>query len=112
MNKLAKQIFEANKSVGWWPENVEDRNKPEMIALMHSELSEALEALRKDLNDDHLPHRKGVEVELADTIIRILDMCGAYGYDIEGAIEEKMAYNAKRVDHKLKNRHAIGGKKF
>ena len=112
MNDLAKKIFEANKAVGWWPDNVEDRNKPEMIALMHSELSEALEALRKDLNDDHLPHRKGVEVELADTVIRILDFCGAYGYDIEGAINEKLQYNSKREDHKLKNRYENGGKKF
>src|SRR5690606_34482374 len=59
---------------GWWTDPVtgepKDRNDGECIALMHSELSEALEGIRKNSNDDHLPHRKSVEVELADTLIR------------------------------------------
>lgn len=112
LNKSAKFIFEHNKKVGWWTEDVDSRNKAELIALIHSELSEALEALRKDLMDDHLPSRKGVEVELADTVIRILDMCGAFGYDIEGAIQEKFEYNKQRSDHKLENRQKDNGKKF
>lgn len=66
------------------------------VALMHSELSEALEADRKDLNDKHLPHRNAIEVELADCIIRILDCSEHMGLDIHGAVLEKMAFNEGR----------------
>lgn len=88
------------------------RNFGEVIALMHSELSEALEGWRKNLMDDHLPERKMVEVELADTIIRILDTCEAEGLDVAGAIQEKFAYNQTRADHKRKNRMKSNGKKI
>ena len=60
---------------------------------MHSELSEAMEGERKGLMDDKLPHRRMAEVELADTLIRIFDYAGGFGYDLQGAYEEKMAYN-------------------
>jgi NTP pyrophosphatase (non-canonical NTP hydrolase) len=82
------------------------------IALIHSEVSEALEGGRKDKADDHLPHRKGVEVELADTLIRIFDLAGAMRLDLAGAVVEKLAYNQRRADHKPENRYAEGGKKF
>lgn len=88
------------------------RNIPEMIALIHSELSEALEAYRKTRMDDHLPHRLGIEVEMADAVIRIADLSGHLGLDLAGAILEKMAYNAKREDHKIENRKKSGGKAF
>ena len=69
----------------------------EAIALMHSELSEALEAARNpDKQDDHLPHLDPMGVELADCCIRIFDFCGAYGIDLERCISEKMAYNRSR----------------
>lgn len=84
----------------------------EKIALIHSEVSEALEGLRKDKADEHLPHRKSVEVELADAVIRIADLAGALGLDLGGAIAEKMAYNAQRADHKPENRAKEGGKAF
>lgn len=104
------------KQAGWWNDLVtgepKDRNDGEMIALMHSELSEALEGLRKDRNDDHLPHRKQVEVELADTLVRIFDYAGARGLDLAGALIEKLAYNAQRADHKPENRAKADGKKF
>lgn len=100
---------------GWYRdpktgENIE-RNFGEVIALMHSELSEALEADRKGLKDDKLPHRDGREVEFADCIIRILDTAEALGLDIAGALIEKNRYNQSRADHKLENR-ASGGKRY
>lgn len=76
LNEMAQFIFESNKKQGWWPDDVNERNKGEILALVHSEISEALEGLRKNLNDDHLPARPMIEVELADAVIRILDMCG------------------------------------
>ena len=114
LNELALRCHEANKK--WWQDPATGypitRNKGEMIALMHSELSEILEAERKDLSDTHLPHRRGAEVELSDLLIRLLDYSAAYGYDLDGAFEEKMAYNKTRADHTLEARMQPGGKKF
>ena len=78
--------------------------------LMVSEIAEAMEGERKDLMDDKLPHRRMAEVELADAVIRIADYCGLCGYDLEGAILEKMAYNRIREDHKREVRAMKGGK--
>ena len=103
------------KNAGWYhnPKTGEqtERNFGEAIALIHSELSEALEAHRKDLMDDKLPHRSGVEVELADCILRILDTAGALGLDIPGAFIAKNRFNQKRADHKPEAR-AAGGIKY
>lgn len=88
------------------------RNKGELLALIHSEVSECLEGVRKNLMDDKLPHRRMEEVELADALIRIFDYAGGYGLDLEGAYQEKMAYNAARADHKREHRLAAGGKQF
>lgn len=88
-----------------------ERNFGEVVALMHSELSEALEADRKGLKDDKLPHRDGREVEFADCIIRIFDTAAALGLDVAGAVIEKNRYNRERADHKLAAR-ASGGKKY
>lgn len=103
-------------SAGWWTDPVtgepKERNDGELIALMHSELSEALEGLRKDKADEHLPHRKSVEVELADCLIRIFDYAGARRLDLAGAMIEKLAYNLRRADHTLAARAQADGKKF
>lgn len=107
---------------GWWidTETGEDvRNWPakflklwiaSKLMLIVSETGEAMEGHRKDLMDDHLPHRKSIEVEGADLIIRALDLYGGLGYDLAGAIIEKLAYNQQRADHKLEHRTAPGGK--
>lgn len=82
------------------------------LCLSHSELSEAMEGHRKGLMDDKLPHRTMLEVELADAMIRIADLAGALRLDLGGAVQEKLAYNAHRPDHKLANRIAEGGKSY
>ena len=103
-------------NAGWWhdPKTGEklNRNVPEMLCLIHSEISEAMEGYRKDLMDDKLPHRKMIEVELADAAIRIFDLAGGLGLDIGAAIAEKMNFNETRADHQLHARLAEGGKKF
>ena len=95
---------------GWWRQP--NRNVGEMLMLCVSELAEGMEGARKGLKDDHLPHRDMLEVELADAVIRIMDMSGGLGLDIAGAIAEKLAYNTQRADHKPENRDKAGGKKF
>lgn len=82
------------------------------LALIHSEISEAMEGHRKNMMDDHLPSRKMIEVELADAVIRIADLAGALGLDLGGAIAEKMEYNEQRPDHKPENRVKEGGKAY
>lgn len=89
-----------------------DRNVGELLMLVVTELSEAMEGHRKDLMDDKLPHRKMLEVELADALIRILDIGAGLGMNLGGAFVEKMQYNARRADHKIENRLQPGGKKY
>ncbi len=104
------------QNAGWYrdPKTGEpiQRNVAECIALMHSELSEALEAFRRDEMDDKLPDRPGIEVEFADCIIRILDLSAAMNLDVAGSIVAKNRFNRERSDHKLENRNKPGGKKF
>ena len=112
-------IYNGNVEAGWW-KNIET-NEPfpkgdvtlqlAKLALVHSEVSEAVEGVRKGLMDDKLPHRPMPEVELADAIIRAFDLAGHEGWDLAGAILEKLEYNASRADHKIENRLADGGKK-
>lgn len=172
-NQLAREIHNDNVQAGWWDNP--DRCIDECLMLVVTELAEAVEGERKNLMDDHLPHRKMAEVELADTMIRVLDLVGKLeitieedfahfemlaaqsigkkylhivsevvflsneigfqnkecianaftevvalivnlsehlGYDLEGAIEEKRAYNKNRLDHKRENRAKENGKKF
>jgi len=104
-NEVARNVHKTAVEKGWWPENPQDRNQGEAIALMHSELSEGLEALRKNLNSDHIPEFKGIEEELADTVIRIMDFGQAFNLRIAEAIIAKIEYNKHRA-------YKHGGKKF
>ena len=114
LNELAEFVHAAN--IHWWQDintgQPIKRNRGELLALIHSEISEALEGERKSLMDDKLPHRPMAEVELVDAIIRILDYAAGFGYDLQGAFDEKMAFNAKREDHKHEARRIAGGKQF
>lgn len=115
VNQLVGFCHQEAVDAGWWS-NKEglriERNKGELIALMHSELSECLEGVRKDQMDDKLVNRKMEEVELADVLIRILDYAGAFDLDLGGALAEKLMFNRHRDDHKPAQRFAAGGKKF
>lgn len=90
----------------------EPRNPLELIALIQSEASEALEGVRKNQMDDKLPHRKMEEVEMADIIVRVLDYCGGRGLDVGGALVEKLVFNITREDHQPENRAKLGGKAY
>jgi NTP pyrophosphatase (non-canonical NTP hydrolase) len=113
LNDYAMACHAANYK--WWHDengNKLTRNKGEMLMLMVSEISEAMEGERKSLMDDKLPHRSMAEVELADALIRIFDYAAAHGYDLQGAFEEKMAFNASRIDHTYAARSEANGKKW
>ena len=109
VNKLTSYCYNQSKNAGW---HDNQRDVGTMLMLVVSEVSEAMEGDRKNLMDDHLPHRKMIEVELADAIIRIADLAGKLGLDLGGAIDEKLNYNLSRLDHKKENRDADGGKKY
>lgn len=113
---LVKRAHGASMKAGWYhnPKTGKPKpyNKGEKLMLIVSEVAEAMEGERKDLMDDKLKHRKMAEVELADAVIRIADYCGKNGYDLAGAVMEKMAFNKIRPDHKKENRMKKGGKKF
>lgn len=118
-NILVDKCHGASMAAGWWinPATGQDsRDNPmcfsQKLCLIHSEISEAMEGDRKNLMDDKLPARPMREVELADAVIRICDLAGAYGMDLGGAIAEKLAYNAMRQDHKPEARAAEGGKRY
>lgn len=172
VNEYAKAIYEQNVERGWWDDP--DRCIYQTFQLVNTEVAEATEGDRKDLMDDHLPHRKMAEVEMADVMIRLLDLAGRYGwryqygysyhwrldgmqnpaarhlvltaqvcgfalavdaldgdtplycatvetilevcriegYDLGGAMDEKLAYNKTRADHDRANRSACKGKRY
>lgn len=117
LNAAAKHIHQANKDKGFWDS---ERETGTLLMLCVSELSEALEADRKNRNanikgycevmDGYTPEdsplsfessfknfvKDTFEDELADTVIRILDLCGARGIDLEKHIDLKLKYNATR----------------
>lgn len=116
MSKTIKQwqeeIYANNKEKGFWDS---ERNFGELLMLIVSELGEALEAHRKDRNTNNLGFNESVyygdqdfkktfekfvkdtvEDEIADAVIRLLDLCEGLGIDLEWHIEQKVAYNKTR----------------
>ena len=167
LNELATRIHNLNAK--WWTDMETgkplERNRGELLMLVITELSEAVEGIRKNLMDDKLPHRRMEEVEMADAYIRILDYaagfkisplegldvdfffddnkaealliisrsvsgiwfntssvsyvislienyCKKFSLDLDGAVEEKLAYNMTREDHTHEARRLANGKKF
>lgn len=94
---MALYAYENSKSKGFWDMGTEARNKGEMVALIHSEASELLEAIRhSNPPDPHCPEFSSAEIELADIVIRVMDMGTAFGWRVAGAIVAKMEFNASR----------------
>lgn len=115
LREIQQDIHKTANDKGWWDDRhllveVAARHSPELgrfarvmvqaanIALMHSELSESLEAARHgNPSDDKIPLFRGVEAEQADTIIRILDDAEGSGHDVIGALQAKMEMNETRT---------------
>lgn len=114
LNEIAAYCHAAN--IKWWQDPHTGqritRNKGELLCLIHSEISEAMEGERKNLMDDKLPYRRMAEVELADALIRIFDYAAGFGYDLQGAFDEKTEYNRTRADHTHAARIMANGKAF
>lgn len=103
---------------GWWHDMKTGervpRNFGDICSLVHSEVSEAYEANRKDKMDDHLPNYKGRVVEFCDVLVRVFDHAGSDDdqEDYADVIVDKMFFNDNRADHKPENRLKEGGKKL
>lgn len=84
-NNLAAQVHEDNVKKGFWPGGISNRNVGELLALVHSEITEAHDAVLSNSNDDKLSDLPGFDVEIADAMIRLLDASAAYEVDLGGA---------------------------
>ena len=95
--EMQAEVVAFCKSKGWYED---ERTFPEMIAMLHSEVSEALEAWREggtaDLTLYPGSKPEGVGAEFADVLIRLLDDCERYDVDLLAEYERKMAYNLTR----------------
>ena len=94
ISEIQEKVHHTAVEHGWW-----ERPRPvgEVLMLVVTELSEAMEAYREgNPESDKIPGFSKLEEELADVIIRVLDFAGSEGLDIEGALLAKMTYNETR----------------
>jgi len=116
LNDYAKLCHAANQK--WWQDidtgEPIKRNKGELLALVHSEISECLEGERKNLMDDKLPQFPMAQVEIVDALIRLFDYVAGFhpDCDLQAIFEAKMEFNRTRIDHTHEARRIAGGKQF
>lgn len=98
IRQLQKESYENSSAKGFWDDQ-DNRNIPSKLALIHSEISEALEEYRKNRVETYYSEGgkpEGFGVELADAVIRIADLAEHLGLDLADLIQEKAAYNVTR----------------
>jgi len=97
INIIADMVHANARDKGFW--DGDEHNIPEKLALIHSEISEALEAWRTDklASDKHIPDYPNFDVELADAVIRIFDLAAYLHIDIGNTIRAKHAFNRSRA---------------
>ena len=109
IGELCAEAHETAKSKGWWEEDLPGLDFGMKMALLHSEVSEALEEYRDGHSLSEIYYREsdgkpeGIPVELADVIIRICDLVGKHDLPLLRALREKLAFNKTRP-------HRHGGK--
>lgn len=109
---FARDVYNKNIDAGWWKRDpatgeILERNPGELLALIHSEIDEGYAGWLEEIKDDHLPHRDMLEVELADTKIRLGDMIGHYDIDVDTLLEDNKPY-FKSIGYHIDN-HALFG---
>jgi hypothetical protein len=123
LDRFTRNLVQASEVVrrrneNWWRDletgEPVKRNVGELLMLVVSEIVEAMEGHRKNLNDNHLPEFSMFDVEIGDAIIRLLDLMSGLNrqHSIAEAFFRKMEYNRNRADHKIENRRGENGKKY